>query len=176
MLLVGLLIPLGICVLTVMELNTPPRKVAAAEPPTIAMPPGVASPANVSAKTDRLEVASLHREVPVPETTGIEAIPAAVPTAPVARTEEPAPPPAARPAPVAKAPTTAPRHSEASPKPVDKPKKVETSAVGKPRPKITEIKPPSVPEHPKAVANTEPCRLSAFGGLRKALNLPGCEL
>lgn len=181
MLLVGLLIPLGIGVLTVMELNTPPRKVAAAEPPTIPMTTGVASPANVSAKTDRLEVASLHREVPVTETSRIEAtrvepIPAAAPAPPVARAEEPAPPPAAKPAPVTRTPATAPRHGEARPKPVAKPKKVETSAVAKPTPKITEIKHPPDPERPKAVANTESCRLSAFGGLRKALNLPGCEL
>ncbi|MDI1262513.1 MAG: hypothetical protein PS018_04560, partial [bacterium] len=181
MLLVGLLIPLGIGVLTVMELNTPPRKVAAAEPPTIAMTTDAASPANVLAKTDRLEVASLHREISMTETTRIEAtrvepIPAAAPAAPVARAEEPAPPPAARPSPVAKAPAIAPRRAEARPKPVAKPKKVETSAVGKPRPKIAEIKHPPVPERPKAVANAESCRLSAFGGLRKALNMSSCEL
>ena len=77
-----------------------------------------------------------------------------------------------------------------------KPKKVTTAALSKPKPKIAalakskprtaniktaniktaDIKRTAIPDHSKAAGDTEPCRLSAFGGLRKALNLSGCEI
>jgi hypothetical protein len=61
--------------------------------------------------------------------------------------------------------TTAPR-----------PKKVTTAARPKSRPRTADIKRTSVSERRKAASDTEPCRLSAFGGLRKALNSVDCEI
>jgi hypothetical protein len=46
----------------------------------------------------------------------------------------------------------------------------------KSKPKTTDIKRTTIPERSKAASKTEPCRLSAFGGLRKALNSVGCEI
>ena len=51
-----------------------------------------------------------------------------------------------------------------------KSKKATTAALPKSKPKTTDIKRTTIPERLKAASDTEPCRLSAFGGLRKALN------
>jgi hypothetical protein len=42
--------------------------------------------------------------------------------------------------------------------------------------KETDIKRTTVSNRSKAAGDTEPCRLSAFGGLRKALNSIDCEI
>jgi hypothetical protein len=57
-----------------------------------------------------------------------------------------------------------------------KTKKVTTAALPKSKPKTTDIKRTAIPDRSKAASDTEPCRLSAFGGLRKALNSFGCEI
>lgn len=57
-----------------------------------------------------------------------------------------------------------------------KSKKVTTAVLPKSKPKTTDIKRTTIPERSKAASKTEPCRLSAFGGLRKALNSVGCEI
>jgi hypothetical protein len=57
-----------------------------------------------------------------------------------------------------------------------KSKKVATAALPKSKPKATDIKRTTISERSKAANNTEPCRLSAFGGLRKALNSVDCEI
>jgi hypothetical protein len=57
-----------------------------------------------------------------------------------------------------------------------KSKKVTAAALPKPKPKTTEIKRTTIPERSKAASDTLLCRLSAFGGLRKALNTVGCEI
>jgi hypothetical protein len=44
------------------------------------------------------------------------------------------------------------------------------------RPRKTDIKRTTIAEQRKAATDTEPCRLSAFGGLRKALNSADCEI
>jgi hypothetical protein len=59
------------------------------------------------------------------------------------------------------------------------------AALAKSKPKTTNIKTANIKtadkraaisDRSKAAGDTEPCRLSAFGGLRKALNLSGCEI
>jgi hypothetical protein len=55
-------------------------------------------------------------------------------------------------------------------------KKIAAAAHPKPKPKATIIKPAAIFQSSKATSETEPCRLKAFGGLRKALNLAGCEI
>ena len=57
-----------------------------------------------------------------------------------------------------------------------KSRKVTAAAVPKAKPKTIAIKRTAIPERSRAAGRTEPCRLSAFGGLRKALNLGGCEI
>jgi hypothetical protein len=57
-----------------------------------------------------------------------------------------------------------------------KSKKVATAALPKSKPKPTDIKRTAISERSKATNNTDPCRLSAFGGLRKALNSVDCEI
>ena len=54
-------------------------------------------------------------------------------------------------------------------------KKVVTAAAPKPK-KTTDIKRTTISERRKTASDTEPCRLSAFGGLRKALNSVDCEI
>jgi hypothetical protein len=56
-----------------------------------------------------------------------------------------------------------------------KSKKV-AGAFPKSKPKKTDIKRTIISERSKAAGDTEPCRLSAFGGLRKALNSIDCEI
>lgn len=46
----------------------------------------------------------------------------------------------------------------------------------KPKPKAVLIKQTAVSPRSKAAGDTELYRLKAFGGLRRALNLDGCEI
>jgi hypothetical protein len=57
-----------------------------------------------------------------------------------------------------------------------KSKKVATAALPQPKPKATDIKRTIISERSTGASDTEPCRLSAFGGLRKALNSVDCEI
>jgi hypothetical protein len=66
-------------------------------------------------------------------------------------------------------PTTIHRHDL-------KTKRVTAAALPKSKPRTPDIKRAALPDRSKAASDTEPCRLSAFGGLRKALNLSGCDI
>ncbi|HET6943018.1 MAG TPA: hypothetical protein VFH89_12740 [Sphingomicrobium sp.] len=57
-----------------------------------------------------------------------------------------------------------------------KSKKVTTAPRPKSKPKATVIKRTAISQRSKAASDTEPCRLKAFGGLRKALNSADCEI
>jgi len=57
----------------------------------------------------------------------------------------------------------------------DRSKRGAIAARPKPKPKATDIKRTTTTER-KVASNTEFCRLSAFGGLRKALNIFGCSI
>jgi len=67
------------------------------------------------------------------------------------------------------------RHDPKS-KHAPKSKKVTAAAPPKSKPKTTVIKRTTISERRKAASDTERCRLSAFGGLRKALNSADCEI
>ena len=56
-----------------------------------------------------------------------------------------------------------------------KSKKVAIAAHPKSKPKATDIKRTTISERKRA-SDTEPCRLAAFGGLLKALNISGCAI
>jgi hypothetical protein len=155
MVLVGLLIPLGVGVLAAMELRTPPRTTAAVVEPIAETTVGISDSHGALAKTDRLEITYLKSETPtLPNLVDERTSPseAAIINSP-------------------EAPRIINRHRHDP-----KTKKVTTAALRKSKPKTADIKRIVVPERSKAASDAEPCRLSAFGGLRKALNSTGCEI
>jgi len=150
----GLLIPLGVGALAAMELRTPPRALATVVQPLAGTTVGISDSHAALAKADRLEVTYARAETP---------------TQPRLVDERNSP---------SEATTTG---SPEAPRIINryrhnpKTRKVTTAALAKSKPKIADIKRTAI-ERSKAASDTEPCRLSAFGGLRKALNLSGCEL
>ena len=155
MVLLGFLILLGVGVLSAMELRTPPRSAVAVVQPLAEPNADISDSHEVLAKADRLEVAAASRETPEQAVLIDEGI---------ARPEDisigsPEPP----------RPIARHRHNPKS-------KKVTTAARPKSTPKATDIKRLTISQRSNAASNTEPCRLSAFGGLRKALNTVDCEI
>ena len=157
MVLLGLLIPLGVGVLAAMELKTPARSVAVPVQPVAGIAVGISEPRGALAKTnqlekaDRLEVAAASSETP--------AQPALV--------DERNSPPAGTSVGSSEPRRLINRHRH-------QPKKV-TTAAPKSKPKKADVKQTAISERRKA-GNTGPCRLSAFGGLLKALGSTGCEI
>ena len=155
MVLAGLLIPLGVGVLAAVELRTPPRTAVAVVQPLAETTVGISDSHGALAKADRLEVNHAKSETPAQPAPAGERMSSpqagTIGSSEAAKIIKPH------------------RHDR-------KPKKVTTVAVPKSKPKITEIKRTTIPERSRAASRTESCRLSAFGGLRKALNLGGCEI
>jgi len=154
MVLLGLLIPLGVGVLSAMELRTPSRSVTIAQP-LAETNAGISDSHGTLAKADRLEAAPVSSETPVQAALVDE--PIAAPEDINIGSSEPA-------RPIARY-----WHNLKS-------KKVTTAAHPKSKPKATVIKRTAVSQRSKAASDTEPCRLKAFGGLRKALNSADCEI
>ena len=157
MVLSGLLIPLGVGVLVAMELRTPPRAAVTVVRPladtTVGI--GISDSHGALAKADRLEITHAKSEAPTQPGLVDERI------SPSEATSIGSP----------EAPRIINRHRHDP-----KTKKVTTAAVPKSKPKTTDIKRTAIPDRSKAASDTEPCRLSAFGGLRKALNSSGCDI
>jgi hypothetical protein len=153
MVLVGLLIPLGIGVLAAMELRTPPRTAMAVVQPLAETTVGVSDSHGSLAKTDRLEIAYAKSETPTQPGLVDERI------SPSEGITIGSP----------ELPRNINRHGT-------DPKTKKVAALRKSKPKTTDIKRTAIPDRSKAASDAEPCRLSAFGGLRKALNLTGCEI
>jgi hypothetical protein len=163
MVLVGLLIPLGVGVLAAMELATPPRRMATVVEPLAETTVGISDSPGALAKTDRLEVTYAKSEMPT------EPGPVHEPISPSEATTIASP----------EAPRIINRHwhdLKTSHRHELKTKRVTSAAPLKSKPKTTDIKRAAIPDRSKAGRDAEPCRLSAFGGLRKALNLSGCEI
>jgi hypothetical protein len=178
----GLLIPLGVGVLSAMELRTPPRNAVAVVPPIAETNTGASDSPAALAKADRLDVAVAGNETPPQQ------IAAASSETPVehALVDEPASPSEE----VLIAPSESPKLIS-RPRHDPKPKKVATAARHEPKPKPAGIKPADIKaasiksagikrtvisQRSKAAANPEPCRLKAFGGLLRALNSTDCEI
>jgi hypothetical protein len=155
MLLLGLLIPLGVGVLAAMELRTPPRSAVPVVQPLAETTVGISDSHGALAKADRLEVNYTKTQPPTQPGPVDERISASE-AATIGSLE---------------APRMINRHRHDH-----KTKKVTTAALPKSKPKTTDIKRTAVPDRSKAASDTEPCRLSAFGGLRKALNSSSCEI
>jgi hypothetical protein len=157
MVLLSLLIPLGVGVLSAMELRTPSRnEVAIAQPPA-ATSVGISDSQGVLAKADRLEVAAASSEAPVQPALVDERI---------ASPEDISVGPAERPRP---RPTNRHRHDP-------KPKKAAVAALPKSKPKAAPIKQTIISQRSRAASDTGSCRLKAFGGLLKALGSADCEI
>jgi hypothetical protein len=155
MVLVGLLIPLGVGVLAAMELRTPVRSAVVVVQPPVETTVGTSDSHVALAKADRLEIAAASSEAPAQPALVDERI---SPSESISiSSSEP--------------PRVIIRHRHDP-----KSKKVTTGARPKSKPKITAINRTTISERRKAASNTEPCRLSAFGGLRKALNSVDCEI
>ena len=155
MMLLGLLIPLGVGVLAAMELRTPARNAVAVVQPLAETTVGISDSHGALAKADRLEITAASSEAPaqpapvderISPSEGINIGPSEPPRVINRHRHEP------------------------------KSKKVTTAAPPKSKPKTTDIKRTIISERRKAAGDTEPCRLSAFGGLRKALNSVDCEI
>lgn len=155
MVLLGLLIPLGVGVLAAMELRTPPHTAVTVVQPLAETTVGVSDSQGALAKADRLEVTYAKSETPAPP-------------APV---DEPISPPEAPAIASSEAPRIINRQRHDP-----KPRKVITAALPRSKPKTADIRRTTIPERSKVADHTESCRLSAFGGLRKALNSVDCEI
>ena len=150
MVLLGLLIPLGVGVLAAIELRTPPCiAIAVVQPETTA---GISDSHGALAKADRFEVTYAKSETPTQPGPVDERIAPSDATA-------------------VDSSRVINRHRHDP-----KTKKVATAALSKSKPKTTDIKRTAILDRSKAAGDNEPCRLSAFGGLRKALNSSGCEI
>ena len=171
MVLVGLLIPLCVGVLVAMEFRAPARDAGVAVQPLADTTMGMSDSHEALAKADRLEVAVASSEAPAQPTPISEDI--AQPEVVSVGSSEP--------------PMLINRQRHEP-----KPKKVTAAARPKPKPKTVSIKTVAIrtvaiktsaavkriaiSERPKLASDAETCRLSAFGGLRKALNSADCEI
>ena len=181
MVLLGLLIPLGVGVLAAMELRTPPRNAAMAVQPLAELTTGIAEPRGALAKADRLEIAAASGETPaqpapveerISPPQDVRAFSSEVDAG--SRQENAfrfhrnekgsSVGPAERPRVISRH-----RHDPGS-------KKVAVAAPARSAPKKTDVKRTTISEQRKAAGNTQPCRLSAFGGLLKALGSADCEI
>jgi hypothetical protein len=167
MLLLGLLIPLGIGALAAMELRTPPYTAVTVVQPVAETTEGVSDSHGALAKADRLETIYAKSETPTqPDPVDERISPSQASTISPSEVSTIGSP---------EAPRIISRHRHDP-----KTRKVTTAALPKPKPKTTDIKTTdikrtAIPDRSKT-ADTEPCRLSAFGGLRKALNSSACEI
>ena len=155
MVLLGLLIPLGVGVLAAMELRTPPRSAVAVVQPVAETAVDISDSHGALAKADRLEIAAASSETPAQPALVDERI---SPSEGITvGSSEP--------------PRVINRHRHAP-----KPKKVVAAAAPKSKPKKADAKPTAISERRKAAGNTGSCRLTAFGGLLKALGSADCEI
>ena len=155
MVLVGLLIPLGVGVLAAMELRTPVRNAIVDVQPLAETTVGISDSHVALAKADRLEIAAASSETPAQPAPVDESI--SPPEGISVGSSEP--------------PRVINRHRHNP-----KSNKVTAPVPPSSKPKTTNIKRTTISERRKAASDTEPCRLSAFGGLRKALNSTDCEI
>jgi len=158
MALLGLLILLSAGVLSAMELTAPPRRAVAIVQPPADQDAGTSDSYEALPKADRLDVA---------------AVISAVPTQAASVEDRVAPPEDAHIGSSEPAPVVRPRHS---PKKIATAERAKPKPKPKPKPKASVVKRTAEVQRSKAASNVEPCRLKAFGGLRKALNSTGCEI
>lgn len=175
MMLVGLLIPLFVGVLVAMETRTPRRDALVAVQPLAETTTDVSDSHDALAKADRLEVAVAGSEAPAqPAPVGDDLSQPEVVS--VGSSEPPMLSNRQRHGPKSKKVTIAAR-SKSKPRPVAvKAATVKTATIKTVAIRTAAIRRTTIAERPKFASDTETCRLSAFGGLRKALNSVDCEI
>ncbi|MCK1357673.1 hypothetical protein IVB28_02405 [Bradyrhizobium sp. 199] len=151
MALLGLLILFSVGVLSAMELSAPPRRLIATIQPLAGQSANLSASYDAPAKADRLEVAAAGSAMPT-EAASVEN--AGAPKDIHVRSP---------------APEAIVRHRP-------DPKTIAAVKPPKPKPKPIVVKRTANVQRAKAAGSTEPCRLKAFGGLLKALNLTRCEI
>ena len=171
MVLLGLLIPLGVGVLALMELRTPPPSAVAVVQPLAETTVGISDSHAALAKADRLEVIAASSATLAPVSSEPPAIVSSAPLVQPALADERVTPSEGITTGSSAPPRVINRHRHDP-----KPRKVAAAAHPKPKPKATEPRRTVISERPKAASDTGPCRLSEFGGLRKALNSLDCEI
>jgi outer membrane biosynthesis protein TonB len=149
MALLGLLILFSVGVLSAMELSAPPRRVVVTVQPLAERRANISASYDASAKADRLEVAAASSAMPTE----------------AASVENPGAPQDIH----VRSPAPIVRHRP-------DPKTIAAAKPPKPKPKPIVVKRTANVQRAKAASETEPCRLKAFGGLLKALNLTRCEI
>jgi hypothetical protein len=158
--LLGFLILFGVGVLSAMELRTPPRNAVAIVQPVDEPNADISDAHDALAKADRLDVTVLSSNAPERAVLQDEG---------VARLED-----------IRIGSEDVAIGSLKPSKPIARhrhnPKKVTTVARPKSEPKATVVRRTVISQPLKAASNIEPCRLKAFGGLRKALNSDDCEI
>jgi hypothetical protein len=138
-----------------MELRTPPRSAAAVVQPVAETTAGISNSPDALAKGDRLEFTAASSETPAQPALVDERV---APSEGIGIGSS-------------KPPRVINRHRHDP-----KSKKVAIAARPKSKPKATDIKRTTISDRSKGASDTEPCRLKAFGGLRKALNSVDCEI
>ena len=170
MMLVGLLIPLFVGVLVAMEFRTPTREALVAVQPLAETTIDVSDSHDALAKADRLEVTVAGSEAPAQPAPVDEYL-----SQPEVVSRGSSEPPMLinrqRHGPKSKKVTIAAR-----PKSKPRPVAVKAATVKAATIRTAAIRRTAIAERPKFVSDTETCRLSAFGGLRKALNSVDCEI
>jgi hypothetical protein len=155
MLLLGLLIPLTVGTLAAMELRSPPSTAVTVVQPLAETTAGISDSQGALAKADRLEVTYTNSETPAQPGLVDERI------SPSEATTIGSP----------EVPRMINRHRHDP-----KTKRVAAAVFPRSKPKAVNIKQTAIRDRSKVASDTEPCRLSAFGGLRKALNSSDCEI
>lgn len=174
MMLVGLLIPLCVGVLVAMEFSIPTRDALVDIQPLAEATIGVSDSQDALAKADRLEVAVASNEAPQPALVDEDLSQPEVVS--VGSSEPPILINRQRHVAKSKNVTIAAR-PKSKPKPVAvKAATVKTAMVKAVAVRTAAIKRTALAQRPKVASDTETCRLSAFGGLRKALNSVDCEI
>jgi hypothetical protein len=137
-----------------MELSTPLRSAVAVVRPVAETTGGIPDFVDALAKVDRLEIAAASSKAPAQPVLVDQRI---SPSEGISIGSS-------------KPPRVINRH-----RPDSKSKGVAIAARPKSKPKATDIKRTTISQR-KGTSDTEPCRLSAFGGLLKALNISGCAI
>ena len=182
MMLVGLLIPLFVGVLVAMESRTPTRDALVAVQPLAETTIDVSDSHShdALAKADRLEVAVAGSEAPA-QPAPVDEYLSQPEVVSVGSSEPPMPISHQRQGPKSKKVTIAAR-PKSKPRPVAvktatvKTATIKTATIKTVAIRTAAIRRTAIAERPKFASDTETCRLSAFGGLRKALNSVDCEI
>ena len=158
MVLLGLLIPLGLGVLSAIELRSPSRSAVPFAQPRAEPRADIADwHEALLTKADRLEADSVSNEIPQQAVLVDQGI-SSPEDIKLASSEPPRP-------------IAHHRHNS-------RPRKVKVTTAARPKSerKAAVITRAAISQGSNAPSDAEPCRLKAFGGLRKALNSIDCEI